>query len=192
MRKDIPVEVRARVFQDALTDILSHGVEPWKACVYWTMFGCRHLHRETGILALPQAGSCFWPRYHRGQRDRDYGYGFEEYPHEALRPLGEGSVLPEMHCWLVIPDDPQDPQVIDLATGTLPTAYRKLVMHQYGNRDWDTNLPPPYLWCRASELPADVDYFPHEQAVRYMVLAATTKGIVPACFKDFLRKGLTP
>ena len=70
--------------------------------------------------------------------------------------------LPEMHCWIYLPETRE---VVDFSTGYIPTLAKAMGF------EWKVTPPPPYIWARPESLFPRAIYQPNRDATK---LAVTT------------------
>lgn len=153
--------------QDVLDILTEHHLEgpPEFNCVPFAVALVRRL-QAARVPALFQAGTAMWPRL---TPDQDDGYPSTctHFSHmfnmAEARPRLFHGLLPELHCWAVIPDRrrPARSELIDGTTGSWPDKCRL----QTG-KDWPGEQPPAFLWARICQLPPGVVYHPDETAIR--------------------------
>lgn len=130
---------------------------PFRAgCLYASYFLVKELSTLTKQPVLIQAGTAFWPRVYPVDHSKVFGYLFSPDTRCALYlALGQ---LPEMHCWVVLPETQQ---LIDLTTGEWPNQ----CLHLQGV-PWEGQRPPKYYWDHWDNLPEGVEYEAHANAIK--------------------------
>jgi len=140
-----------------------------QCCLYWMMVGIRTIRCNTGLKAIPQAGSVSWPIVTPELDDGVCATHFSmmwNTPREEAIFVGAARVpetsvaLPEMHCWIGIPETNE---IVDFSTLYLPRIADKCGF------PWRAPLPPRYLWTRTRRLPRDVFYEPNAQATQLAI-----------------------
>lgn len=118
--------------RDGLSEVMA------QACLYHAMAMCAVL-REAGYDAIPQAGDAGWQRIPDEDDDGicDTAFGYEWHDDEA-EPLWRQGLMPEMHCWVAIPDTKE---IIDITTRYWPQACQAIM-----GKGWPGPKPPDFLW----------------------------------------------
>ena len=116
---------------------------------------------QRGHEAVIQAGSLQWPRVKRSEDDGviDTHFAYEWTPGawDSRLSMALGN-LPEMHVWVGLVDHQE---IVDFTTRHLRASASQRGMV------WTATVPPPYLWCRADQLPDWVVYQPNREATIY-------------------------
>lgn len=144
------------------------------ACLYWMHAGLVTLGQHN-IEAWPAAGTA---RFHIQPDDgkmTHFSFEWEGDPNAELRRTavltGDNQVaLPEMHCWIWLPDTKE---VVDFSTGHIPTLAKTFGF------EWKTKPPPPYIWARPESLFPRAIYQPSRDATKLAIqtlVAAHQKG----------------
>lgn len=144
-------------------------------CIYWMQTGMVELHRS-GINCMPAAGTAHFemqPDDVKNVTHLTFEWGGD--PNAELRRTavltGDNQVaLPEMHCWIWLPDTKE---VVDFSTGHIPTLAKTFGF------EWKTKPPPPYIWARPESLFPRAIYQPSRDATKLAIqtlVAAHQKG----------------
>lgn len=132
------------------------------SCLYWANCGGTIL-RNMGFRVLPQAGSMQWPILPESLDDGETPTHFT-YLWSPNDPLSAAALalgdLPEIHVWLGLPETNE---IVDFST--------KFLSHQAEEcgLNWQTPLPPDFLWTKADELPEQVHYVPNMDAIAFVL-----------------------
>jgi len=145
-----------------------------QCCLYWMMLGINYILANTGLRAIPQAGSVSWPIVAPELDDGVCATHFSmmwNTPREEAIGIGAAEVsesavaLPEMHCWIAIPETGE---IVDFSTLYLPRIAEKCGFQ------WRAPLPPRYLWTKARKLPERVFYEPNLSATKLAIQLGLT------------------
>ena len=129
------------------------------SCFYATATALVYL-REAGLPVVLQAGSMSWPIIRReqddGKRDTHFSYMWEieDTIPDPVRPFLVTGHIPEVHCWLGIPETHE---LIDFSMPEM----RKHARNELGE-DAAGMVVPDYLW--SNKLPDWVFYEPFRKA----------------------------
>lgn len=124
-----------------------------KLCWLWAAYTVAELGLRNTFGAF-QAGTALWPRVPidkiHDQTILHTHFGCQFDPAEAMKTLIDQDCLPEMHCWVVIPNGPDQRywHIVDPLAGFFPLQCKELL-----NEDWPGILPPKRLWCYLIDLP---------------------------------------
>ncbi len=148
------------------------------ACLYWALATAEALHRR-GERVCVQAGTLEWPcvAHDDGVSPTHFSYAWEPGS-EATRERVAQDLMPEVHCWVALPDSGE---VVDLSTKYLRAQAARLGVQ------WTGSEPPDYLWATAAELPDGVRYVPCLEAIKWLLGQVARAGRNPA---DVIRWGL--
>ncbi len=143
-----------------------------QACLYYMHAGIVTL-RQCNIHAVEACGSAHWQCQPDNGKDMTH-FGFEwggDPDHELRRQVITDKIgLPEMHCWIWLP---QTQEVVDFSAGFVPTLAKAMGF------EWKVELPPPYYWAGPKSLFPRAVYIPNRDATQLAVvkLLASQKGI---------------
>jgi hypothetical protein len=158
VKQEIVAEIR-RQFHQWLNKWMPNA-DPSMMCFYLAVFTHGHL-KEMNIFGkcLISAGSFSIPRMNLEDDDGIVGthFGYVFTPNRAAIEAVENNRMPEMHCWVQLPDRQE---IVDLST-----CYAKEQCKKLTGLDWLTNDPPDFIWHNINELPAGVIYKPDPYAV---------------------------
>jgi hypothetical protein len=131
---------------------------PAKACFYHAVFTHGHL-KNLGLFnkVLISAGTFSIVRLavDDGISPTHFSYTFT--PDRAAMEAVENDRMPEMHCWVTIPETQE---VVDLTTCYLKDQCKELT-----GLDWKAPDPPDYVWHHIDSLPCGIEYTPSREAV---------------------------
>jgi len=137
--------------------------ETGMACLYIMQCGMVELHQH-GINCLPAAGSASFEIQPDDGKMSHFSYIWNGDPNAELRRqamlTGDQVSLPEMHCWIYLPDTKE---VVDFSTGHLPAAAKAMGF------EWKVTPPPPYIWAQPLFLWPRAIYQPKREATRLAV-----------------------
>lgn len=129
------------------------------ACLYWAQTTMRELALR-GYTPLLQAGTMLWRIVPPSQDDgiRPTHFGYEWTPDEPFsqKALAAG-LLPELHIWVAVRETQE---LVDFSTAYLP----RIAKERYGF-EWNTELPPEYIFGRP---PEDAFYRPLLPAIKFV------------------------
>lgn len=150
-----------------------HGGQDGMSCLYLMQVGLVEL-KQHGIEGWPVAGSAHLEIQSDDGKMTHFGFEWCGAPNSELRreqPLtGDQVSLPEMHCWIYLPDTRE---VVDFSTGHVPVLARAVGF------EWKAALPPPYIWAQPQSLWPRAIYVPKREATRLAIqtlVASHSKG----------------
>ena len=175
------VEDARRLVARYFSDVDERG-----CCLYLAgMAGVAAIKR--GVLLIPQAGTCYWPRVTEetddGTEPNRFGYEWNGDPNSAKRAqLRPGIVpLPEMHVWCA---DPLAQEIVDLASGLFPEQCERII-----HLPWKAPRPPDFFWGQGEDAPRGVRYDPDRSATALAtLLIRDALDVIPAGDWRELRK----
>lgn len=158
MSRDEIAAMIEQFFKDGFPDYGQEG-----ACLYWTYCASVAL-RLCGHRVLVQAGSMHWPILPQTELERPTHFGYEfDLSQEFSQAALIQDALPEVHCWVALPDALGGAEIVDFSTRTL----KHLAETRHG-LTWEMPGPPRYLWAKAQELPLGVIYAPSLEAIAFV------------------------
>lgn len=140
------------------------GVSSRPGCCVFASLALGVALRSNGINAIPQAGTCYWPRITQEQDDgvspNVFGYCWEPDSINTILKIARDE-LPEIHAWVALP---QTNEIIDITTRHLKEQCETLATLK-----WTAPDPPDYLWEHCLKLPDYVLYKPDTRAIKYLI-----------------------
>lgn len=126
--------------------VIPPGVEPWRACLWYTFGAIPFVQKVLKKKVIPQGGTASWRRV----RDEDddgvlpthftYLFDFDD-------PLTTMSLLlrqlPEMHCWMAVPSTGD---IIDLSV-----KHQTRACYENTQMVWQAYPLPEYLWLNVND-----------------------------------------
>jgi hypothetical protein len=149
--------------------VIPKGVERWRACLWYSFGAIPFLKKVLKTRVIAQAGTASWPRIRMEDDDGEvmthFSYVFDAH-HEMTAMSLALRQLPEMHCWLALPETGE---VIDLSAGFQAEACEKHSGHL-----WEAPPPPSYYWFPVTGGPEHVHYDPDPVATRIAIIASNS------------------
>lgn len=143
------------------------------ACLYFMQCGLVEL-KQHGFDCWPAAGTAHFEMQPDNGKMSHFSFEWGGDPNAELRRqatlTGDQVSLPEMHCWIYLPDT-QD--IVDFSTGHIPTLAKSMGF------EWKVKEPPPYIWARPQSLWPRAIYIPVREATRLAIqtlVASHSKG----------------
>lgn len=137
------------------------------SCLYWMQCGMIEL-QLFGIRSLPMAGSASFEFQPDDGKMSHFSFIWNGDPNAEMRrsvvPTAGAIPLPEMHCWIYLPDSGE---VVDFSTGYIPTLAKAMGF------EWKATLPPPYIWARPESISPRTIYTPEVDAIKLAVKMIT-------------------
>lgn len=132
--------------------VIPPGVEPWRACLWYTFGALPFLERILKRKVIPQGGTASWRRV-RDEDDDGIMPTHYSYQFDLDHPMTTMSIvlrqLPEMHCWLAVPSTGD---IIDLSV-----KHQARACHENTGMQWTGDPLPEYLWLNVND-PEQTDY----------------------------------
>ena len=133
------------------------------ACLYWMHAGLVTLDQH-GIECWPAAGTAHFEIQPDDRKMSHFSFQWGGDPNAELRRQatlsGDQVALPEMHCWIWLPDSKE---VVDFSTGHIPTLAKAMGF------EWKVKPPPTYIWARPESLFPRAIYLPNMDATRLAI-----------------------
>lgn len=138
--------------------------ETGMACLYYMQCGMVELHQH-GINSVPAAGSASFEMQPDDGKLSHFAFQWNGDPNAELRrqaqlTSADAVALPEMHCWIYLPDTRE---VVDFSTGNIPTLAKTFGF------EWKSKPPPPYIFARPESLFPRAIYLPNRDATKLAI-----------------------
>lgn len=137
------------------------------SCLHWMHCGLIDLW-DAGIRCFPAAGSASFEFQPDDGKMSHFSFMWNGDPNAEMRrsvvPTAGAIPLPEMHCWIYLPDSGE---VVDFSTGYIPTLAKAMGF------EWKATLPPPYIWARPESISPRAIYTPEVDAMKLAVKMIT-------------------
>lgn len=140
------------------------------SCLHWMHCGLLELC-NADIRCWPMAGSAsfeFQPVQPDDGKMSHFSFMWNGDPNAESRmqvaPTAGAIPLPEMHCWIYLPDSGE---VVDFSTGYIPTLAKAMGF------EWKVTPPPPYIWARPESISPRAIYTPEVDAIKLAVKMIT-------------------
>lgn len=168
--------------KDAIHQRVLKRIEKWyghtgqngMACLYLMHCGLVELSVFTKERCLPAAGTAHFQMQPDDGKLSHFSFVWNGDPNAEMRRqaalTGDQVSLPEMHCWIYLPDTKE---VVDFSTGHVPALAKAMGF------EWKATPPPPYIWAQPQSLWPRAIYLPNREATRLAIqtlVASHSKG----------------